>query len=206
MKLEYRKAGRRFPGQIVFQNLDLEIEAGSHWAILGANGSGKSTFLKTAFGALSLSEGTVQHSIDGQAVDMQSAALNIAYAAPYFELIEELNVLEFLKTAQGFRPFKNQLGPQEIIQKAMLEEAAKRKIRFLSSGMKQRLKLCLALFSEAKLIILDEPTSNLDQAGVQWFRDLLENEIEDRSLLIGTNYNEDEGFLCDQHLRVTDYQ
>ena len=206
MKLEYRKAGRRFPGQIVFQNLDLEIEAGSHWAILGANGSGKSTFLKTAFGALSLSEGTVQHSIDGQAVDMQSAALNSAYAAPYFELIEELNVLEFLKTAQGFRPFKNQLGPQEIIQKAMLEEAAKRKIRFLSSGMKQRLKLCLALFSEAKLIILDEPTSNLDQAGVQWFRDLLENEIEDRSLLIGTNYNEDEGFLCDQHLRVTDYQ
>ncbi|QNR25331.1 ABC transporter ATP-binding protein [Croceimicrobium hydrocarbonivorans] len=206
MKLEYRKAGRRFPGQIVFQNLDLEIEAGSHWAILGANGSGKSTFLKTAFGALSLSEGSLQHSIDGQTVDMQSAALNIAYAAPYFELIEELTVLEFLKTAQGFRTFKNQLGPQDIVQKAMLEEAAKRKIRFLSSGMKQRLKLCLALFSEAKLIILDEPTSNLDRAGVQWFRDLLENEIEDRSLLIGTNYNEDEGFLCDQHLRVTDYQ
>lgn len=206
MEIHFQQAGRRFPGQIVFQNLDLKIEEGSRWAILGGNGSGKSTFLKTAFGALSLSEGKVQHFQNGKAISLQNAALQIAYAAPYFELIEELSVLNFLEKAAGFRKFKSTYSPKTVLERALLKDAAQKKIRNLSSGMKQRLRLCLALLSESDFLILDEPTSNLDKAGAQWFRELLETELEGRSLLIGTNFNEDEGFLCEQQLRITDYQ
>lgn len=206
MEIQFREAGRHFPGQIVFQKLNLRIEAGSRWAILGGNGSGKSTFLKTAFGALSLSNGSVQHRMMSQDLSLQEAALRIGYAAPYFELIEELQVLDFLKKASGFRAFKKSTTAEEVLAQALLESAAKKKIRNLSSGMKQRLRLCLALFSEVDLLILDEPSSNLDRKGTQWFRELLERELDQRTLLIGTNYNQDEGFLCEHHLKITDYQ
>lgn len=206
MEILFRGAGRKFPGQIVFQNLDLHLEKGSSWAILGGNGSGKSTFLKCAFGALSLSDGQVEHRQNGITLSMADAALQIAYAAPYLELIEELQVLDFLQKAEGFRPFKQGLKAQDVLERALLKEAASKKIRNLSSGMKQRLRLCLALLSETNLVILDEPGSNLDQKGLAWYRELLESEIGSRTLLIGTNYNEDEAFLCKQELRITDYQ
>lgn len=206
MEIQFRQAGRKFPGQTVFQNVDLNIESGSRWSILGGNGSGKSTFLKTAFGALSLSEGEVQHFNNGQALDLQSAALRIAYAAPYLELIEELPVKEFLQRYAAFRPFRADASTSYILERTLLSEAAQRKIRFLSSGMKQRLRLGLALLSDADLIILDEPSSNLDRDGVQWYQTFLEEEIGSRTLLIGTNYNNEEAFLCDRQLRVSDYR
>lgn len=206
MEIQFRNASRNFPGQLVFKDLNLKIEEGSRWAILGGNGSGKSTFLKTAFGALSLSKGAVEHHHNNQLLSLQAAALKIGYAAPYLELIEELEVFNFLKKAQDFRPFKAPYQAESVLERALLKEAARKKIRNLSSGMKQRLKLCLALLSEVDLIILDEPSSNLDQAGSQWYRDLLQEELDGRSLLVGTNYNEDEGFLCEQELRITDYQ
>ncbi len=206
MEIFFRQAGRQFPGQVVFKNLDLHIEKGSRWAVLGGNGSGKSTFLKTAFGALSLSQGEIEHRSQGEKISLQNAALRIAYSAPYLELIEELQVLDFLKKAASFRNFKTNFSPVDVLEQALLKDAAHKRIRNLSSGMKQRLRLCLALFSDADLIILDEPTSNLDRAGSQWFRELLEAELDQRTLLIGTNYNEDEGFLCERELRITDYQ
>lgn len=205
MELEFRVASRKFPGQVVFQNLNLHIESGSRWSILGGNGSGKSTLLKTAYGALSLSSGDVIHRQNGAKIEAQAAALKIAYAAPYFELIEELTVLEFLRRYKGFRPFRADASPESIIERTMLLEAANKKIRNLSSGMKQRLRLGLALFTEADLVILDEPSSNLDQKGVAWYQQLLKEEIGSRSLLIGTNYNEEEAFLCDHELNVSDY-
>jgi ABC-type multidrug transport system ATPase subunit len=206
MQIEFRKAGRRFPGQTVFKELNLNIASGSRWAILGGNGSGKSTFLKTAFGALSLSSGSVTHFDHKCKLELQEAALRIGYAAPYLELIEELRVLDFLNVANGFRPFKGDFRPKDVLSFALLEEAAHKKIRNLSSGMKQRLRLCLAIYSKVDLLILDEPTSNLDEAGSQWYRALIERELDDRTLLIGTNFNENEGFLCDQRLEITDYQ
>jgi len=206
MRIEFHQATRKFPGQIVFKNLNLKIEEGSKWAILGGNGSGKSTFLKTAYGALSLSEGEVSHHLKGQKISLQDAALKISYAAPYLELIEELSLQEFLNRYKDFRPFRSGVNAEFILEQTLLKEARKKKIRNLSSGMKQRLRLGLALFSAAELIILDEPTSNLDADGVQWYRNLLASELADRSLLIGTNYNEDEAFICDQSLRITDYQ
>lgn len=206
MEIQFRQAGRKFPGQTVFQQVDLNIESGSRWSILGGNGSGKSTFLKTAFGALSLSEGQIQHYSKGQALDLQSAALRIAYAAPYLELIEELAVKEFLQRYAAFRPFRADARTDYILERTLLSEASQRKIRFLSSGMKQRLRLGIALLSEAELVILDEPTSNLDRDGVQWYQDFLQEEIGTRTLLIGTNYNNEEAFLCDRQLRVSDYR
>lgn len=206
MEIEFRGAGRKFPGQIVFQNLSLTIADGSTWAILGGNGSGKSTFLKTAFGALSLSAGSLEHRHGNRTIDLAEAALRIGYAAPYLELIEELQVLDFLKKAQGFRSFRKGLKAQDVLERALLKDASTKRIRNLSSGMKQRLRLCLALLSDVDLVLLDEPGSNLDHAGLQWYRELVETELAGRTLLIGTNYNEDEAFLCKEELRITDYQ
>lgn len=205
MKLRFQKASRKFGNQNIFMDLNLEIENGSRWAILGANGSGKSTFLKCAYGALSLTEGRIEYQAKDGSLSPTEAAHRMGYSAPYFELIEELSAVEFLNTLQKFRPFQKDWESQQILEACLLEHAAKKRIADFSSGMKQRLRLGVAVLSEVDLVILDEPSSNLDKEGLAWYQRFLEAHLNNRTLLVGTNYSEDEAFLCDQKLLITDY-
>ncbi len=206
MKISFQQASRTFGPQVVFKNLNLEIEAGSRWAILGANGSGKSTFLKCLYGALGLSSGKLTYSLDNKKLNPTEAARHMGYAAPYFEHIEELPAQEFLETVAKFRPFRKEWTASSILEVCLLKDARNKRITDFSSGMKQRLRLGLALLSDVELVILDEPSSNLDPAGLQWYQDFLKDHLDDRSLLVGTNYSAEEAFLCDHQLLITDYQ
>lgn len=174
------------------------------WAILGGNGSGKSTLLKTLYGALSLSGGTLHYQRAEKPMSPLEAARHISYAAPYFEMIEELPAEEFLNTYQQLRPLR--VRPLALLQAAYLENATSKPIAHFSSGMKQRLRLALALYSEADILLLDEPTSNLDQEGVSWFQKLLREERNGRSLVIGSNYQPEELTLIEHELHLKDYQ
>lgn len=204
MKISFEKAGRKFGAQVVFQNLSRTFEPGCRVAVLGGNGSGKSTFLKTLYGSLSLSSGTIAHEIAGQELKGHAVARQMSFAGPYFELIEELPATEFLEYYQRFRQFKPQISSADILERAMLSQATSKQVSNFSSGMKQRLKLALALFSKTEVVILDEPTSNLDPKGMKWYQELLKSELEDRSLFVGSNFSETETFLCEEKLELKD--
>ncbi len=206
MHISFSRAGRHFGAQTVFKNLDLSLEPGQRAAVLGGNGSGKSTLLKCTYGALSLSEGSVTWQWENQNLSPFEAAQKMSYAGPYFELIEELTALDFLKYYQRFRDFKGDTTPAYILEQAWLSEARQKPITHFSSGMKQRLKLALALFSDSSVVLLDEPTSNLDPKGMEWYQKLLKNELENRTLLVGSNFSETETFLCEEKLELKDYQ
>lgn len=206
MEIRYKQASRIFGKQVVFQNLDLHIKSGSKWAILGANGSGKSTLLKCSYGALSLSSGEIQHKHSAKDLNLIEAAKRIGYSAPYFELIEELPALELLQTLARFRPWRKDWSAQEILKACLLEDSKNKLVSDFSSGMKQRLRLGVALAAETDLIILDEPSSNLDRQGLKWYQDFLEAHLDGRTLIVGTNYSDEEAFLCEHQLRISDYQ
>lgn len=206
MTIRFEQASRTFGAQIVFQDLNLEIEDGSRWAILGANGSGKSTFLKCLYGALSLSKGKLKYLSDGQELIPIEAARKIGYSAPYLELIEELPAGELLDTIAKFRPWRASWNKQSILAACLLDHAENKRVADFSSGMKQRLRLGIALCSDTDLIILDEPASNLDRDGLSWYQNFLSEELADRSLIVGTNYSDEEAFLCNRQLRISDYQ
>lgn len=204
MEITLTQASRTFGPQVVFQGLDFHLAAGQMWAILGGNGSGKSTLLKVLYGALSPSGGNLLYSRENKPLSPQEAARRISFAAPYFELIEELPALEFLHTYQRLRPLT--VAPGELLEKAWLAKAARKPIAHFSSGMKQRLRLALALYSEGEVLLLDEPTSNLDQAGVEWFQNRLAEDRRGRSLVIGSNYQPEELILTQNELHLKNYQ
>jgi len=203
MQVEFKDAQRRFGAQIVFDKLNFTFAEGSKTAVLGGNGSGKSTLLKCLYGALGLSDGKLIYQSQNKELKAQEAVYQISFSGPYFELIEELPAQEFLETYQRFRRLL--IEPADILSYAYLADSSSKKIKQFSSGMKQRLRLSLALFSASELVILDEPTANLDPTGIAWYKELLRTKLGNRSLVIGSNFSEDEIFLCDKELKVTDF-
>ena len=129
----------------------------------------------------------------------------VTMAAPYLELIEELTLLELLAFHQTFKPFKNGLTTETVLERMFLSHARNKEIKYFSSGMKQRVKLGLAFFSDAPLVILDEPTANLDRQGANWYLDEVQQLGPEQILLIGSNQPEEYTF-CRNVLSVMEWK
>lgn len=205
MEVSFRNVAKRYRYEWIFRNVEFTFEAGKKYAILGPNGSGKSTLLKILAGHLTPSKGKVDFSFQGKRVDEDAVYKYISYSAPYIELIEEFTLTEAIKFHQKFKPFLNQLTPTDLIKILGFEKSKNKPIRYFSSGMKQRLKLVLSICSDASLLLLDEPTTNLDNQGMEWYRALVQKYAGDRLLIIASNVEADYDF-CDTTLNILDYK
>jgi len=209
MKITLSKAGKKFNRDWIFRNINLEFQPGAQVAILGPNGSGKSTLLQAIAGNLTLSEGSIQY--QSSTINLQSEITadevysHIAICAPYLQLIEELTLTELLEFHIRFKPLLNNMDVATAIGLIGLPEATHKQLRHFSSGMKQRVKLGLAILSNSSLLILDEPLTNLDDKARQWYYDLMEVFITDtRTVLVGSN-RPDEYTFCKQQVNILDY-
>lgn len=205
MDIKLNNIGRRFNREWIFESIDYTFESGSSYAILGHNGSGKSTLLQVIAGSLSASSGTIAYLEDGKNVDMDSIYQHIAVAAPYLELIEEFSLSELLDFHFRFKGPLNKLSTKQIIALAGLERSASKPLKYFSSGMKQRAKLTLALCSDTSLVLLDEPASNLDQSGISWYKEMVNQFGKNRTLIICSNQDYEYDF-CSFNMRITDYK
>jgi ABC-type multidrug transport system ATPase subunit len=206
MKIVLSDVSRKFNKQIVFRNISYTFEQGGRYAILGGNGSGKSTLLKVISSALTVSSGKAEYYQNEQILSQDAVPFNISIAAPYLELIEELTAAEFLNFHQKLKPFSKNLDVSAILKVLYLESSSNKEIRNFSSGMKQRLKLGTALLSQSSLVILDEPTSNLDPKGVEWYKGLVSDYGNGKTILVGSNFSEDEMGFCTNQLELKNYK
>jgi ABC-2 type transport system ATP-binding protein len=197
MQIQLINAGKRFNKEWIFRKLNLTFNAGGRYAIIGPNGSGKSTLLQLIAGYIQPSEGSIQTESGLSPVN-----LSVALAAPYLELMEEMTALEQVRFHHGFRKLK--LSPEALLKAAGLENASHKPICYFSSGMKQRLKLSLAFFTESDSLILDEPTTNLDEQGIELYRNWISNLDPQRILMIGSN-DKSEYFCCDTLIDLRDF-
>jgi ABC-type multidrug transport system ATPase subunit len=205
MKIELEKIGKRFRGGWIVKNVDLVFEPGQHYAITGPNGSGKSTLLKMMCGFLTPSKGKVHFSQDQQKVSLENAYRQLAYAAPYIELIEELNLSEAIDFHCRFRNLQNGLKSGDLIELLGFEKSQDKQVRYFSSGMKQRLKLALAICDSTPLLLLDEPTTNLDAQGSEWYANLLERFLGERTLIVASNVPTDYA-ICEEVVDILGYK
>jgi ABC-type multidrug transport system ATPase subunit len=129
----------------------------------------------------------------------------ISIAAPYLELIEEMTAIEFLKFHQKFKPLLPGWEFEKIISIVGLEKAAKKQIRYYSSGMKQRIKLAQAIFSDTPVVLLDEPCTNLDVEGVELYQQLIGNFSKNRLVIVSSNDLQEYSF-CDNSISILDYK
>ncbi|RRA97548.1 ABC transporter ATP-binding protein [Larkinella rosea] len=193
MQITTERLGKRFRREWIFRNVDLTLLAGNSYTFVGPNGSGKSTLLQTIAGVLPASEGTIRYSVEEKPVEIDDWFRHLVIAAPYLELIEELTLLELLTFHQSFKPFKNGITPDQLCELMYLNHARNKEIKAFSSGMKQRVKLGLAFYSDASIVILDEPTSNLDKQGVAWYSEQV-RQLSGQLLLIGSNQPDEYDF------------
>ncbi|MFM2014921.1 MAG: hypothetical protein RIQ51_411 [Bacteroidota bacterium] len=206
MQIQVSAASKRFNKEWIFSNLNFSFTTGQHYALIGNNGSGKSTLLQIIAGYIGLTKGEIHWTnTAGDAIDSANVFQHISIAAPYLELVEEFTALEQIAFHQQFKPLQNGLSPIELLEKIGLSNAANKQIRNFSSGMKQRLKLALAIFDQAPILLLDEPCSNLDQEGIQTYHQLMQAYAMHKLIIVASNDPQEYKF-CSQKVSLSEFK
>ena len=205
MNIILENIGRRFNRDWIFKGIDYTFEANNTYAILGPNGSGKSTLLQVLNGSLSPSAGKINYSDEGSQVDVEEIYRHLSLAAPYLELIEEFTLSEVIDFHFKFKQYKEGIGKSELLDILALQTNKHKLLKYFSSGMKQRVKLVLAFCSGTPMLMLDEPTANLDTQGIEWYLSLIQRFSTNRLTIICSNQEHEYSF-CDRNLNIGDYK
>ncbi len=205
MRITLEEIGRRFNREWIFRSINYTFESGKSYAILGPNGSGKSTLLQVISGSLTSSEGKLSYFSNNKQLDIENAFQHLSLAAPYLELIEEFSLAEHIDFHFQFKKYRHGYNKQNLISLLGLQHSEHKALKNFSSGMKQRVKLALAFCSDTDVLLLDEPTSNLDQQGIDWYLSLISEFSADRLVIVCSN-QEHEYTFCEQRIRVEDYK
>ena len=201
VNISIKSLGKRYNTEWIFRDLNLDFTWSKSYAITGANGSGKSTLLQVISGIQPTSEGTIQYQINDHQIDPEIIYKYLSICTPYQELIEEFTLTEMVDFHIGFKSLSNNLTTETLIEKLQLKSSANKEIRHFSSGMKQRVKLGLAVYSQTPILLLDEPTTNLDDKGIEWYKQLILEETKNRLLIICSNQLYEYNF-CDEIIRL----
>jgi len=195
--------GKRFGRRVLFRNLSFVLEGGRTLAVTGANGSGKSTLLKIIGGILRPTKGSVALHLNGQAVDDAERPLQTGFVAPYLNVYDGFSARENLAFLARVRCLPEAARRiTDVLDQVDLTPRADDLVGTYSSGMKQRVKYAAALLAEPPLLLLDEPTANLDAEGLAMVDRIVAYQREaGRLLLVATNVPA-EAARCDDVLRL----
>lgn len=205
MQINLTNTGKRFNREWIFRHCSYDFQSGKSYAITGPNGSGKSTLLQVIAGATLHNEGTVEFKAEQRTTNNEQHYSLISIAAPYLELIEEMTAKEMLEFHSKFKPLIQSLNIEEMLKIVGLENAINKQIRYFSSGMKQRLKLAQAFFSNTPVLLLDEPTTNLDADGIALYHTLISNYTKDKLVIVSSNVKQEYDF-CEEVIEIGDYK
>jgi len=205
MNIKLTNVGKRYNREWVFRNLSFGFNVSKHYAITVPNGSGKSTLLQLIAGAAIHNEGEIAYQHLGKIIKPEQTFKQISFAAPYLDLVEEMTLHEFLIFNGKMKSWIPGVDAQQITYILGLERSAHKQIRYFSSGMKQRVKLAQAIFSNVPAVLLDEPATNLDEEGMQLYKQLIAIYCKNRLVIISSNDKEEYSF-CDECIDMLKYK
>jgi ABC-type multidrug transport system ATPase subunit len=198
MKVELQNIGKRFKEEWIFKEVNTIIEEKSKTVITGFNGSGKSTILRIISGFEKPSVGKVF--FNGESIEKQFQ--NISICSPALKLPGELTLDETLNFHSKFRPFDQDIDSSSF----NLQVSKGKRLQDYSSGMLQRVKLGLSIFSQSTILLLDEPISNLDVNGINWYKEIIETRTKDKTVVVASNNIEDEYYFCKNELNINKFK
>jgi ABC-type multidrug transport system ATPase subunit len=187
LTIEVNSLSKRFNREWIFKNLSYSFKSGKTYAITGPNGSGKSTLLQILWGQLPQTSGSIHYTVANKVTPVEEIFGHVSIATPYMDLIEEFTLEEQLRFHFRMRKIRSGFTPEFILENLYLTHAKDKSISNFSSGMKQRLKLGLAFYTEASIIFLDEPGTNLDEQAFTWYMDNLRQLPKDILVFIASN-------------------
>ena len=187
LSLSIQNLGKRFNREWIFRKMNFTFEPGSTYAITGPNGSGKSTLLQVLWGQMPPSAGDLLYSKGSVSIPPEEVFHHLSIAAPYMDLVEEFTLSEQLKFHFSLKKSREGMGVDEMIERMYLTASRNKFISNFSSGMRQRVKLALAFFTQAEIVFLDEPGTNLDVQAFDWYLKQLHALPKETTVLIASN-------------------
>jgi ABC-type multidrug transport system ATPase subunit len=193
---------KKYNRQIIIDQLSFTYKAPESIAIIGANGKGKSTLLQILSGYITPNSGSVEYLYNQHQLKPEDFYRCISIAAPYLDLIENFKLQELVEFQLLHKPADQNLNAKEIIHLAYLNDHQNKTLATFSSGMKQRLKLVLAITANVPLIFLDEPTSNLDIKAKYWLSDLFSSFCKEKLVFVASNSVPEELMLTQNQIQL----
>jgi Cu-processing system ATP-binding protein len=181
--IEVRHAVKRYGDVVAVDGVDLTVEAGQVFGLIGHNGAGKSTLFKMMLGLVSANAGEIR--IGGQPIGgpgFRGVRRQLGYLPEnvvFYDNLSGLETLAFFARLKGVD--RAECGP--MLQRVGLSAAAGRRVKGYSKGMRQRLGFAQALLGKPKLLFLDEPTTGLDPEGIRDFYRIL-REMKDEGATV----------------------
>ncbi len=206
MHIQLENIGKKFGREWIFRGVNHSFEPGKPTVILGANGSGKSTLLQVISGSLMQGTGKTNYSLNGKKISQEAIYSHVTIAAPYLELMEEFTLTESVSFHGKFKKWRNGWKEKNIIERSGLAQAKDKQLRNYSSGMKQRVKLLLAILSDTPLLLLDEPCSNLDRTACEWYAELIRENSDNRTIIVCSNQTKEEYFFCSEEILMEKFK
>ncbi len=190
--IEAKDLSKYFGRRLIFKDLNFQMNECGIFGIAGANGSGKSTLVKIIAGINSPTSGKIIHQVSGKEILPEKLHNYIGFVSPYLVLYEEFSAWENLNYIAQIRGIEfNKARIESLLNKFLLFPRKDDIVKTYSSGMKQSLKFIFALMHSPKLIILDEPTSNLDKEGKESVYRIVESEGKNSIVIIASNEKSD---------------
>lgn len=189
IKIVAENVTKDFNRKPVFQNISFSLSSPSSLAITGKNGAGKSTLSKIISGLITPSRGSIKYLIENQVIDAEGFKHYVGFVSPYLNLYDEFTALENLQYLSRIRSsiIQNAERYRELLELVGLWQRRNDFVCTFSSGMKQRLKYAFALLHKPQVLILDEPTSNLDFDGVEFVKAVVAEQKNSGILIVATN-------------------
>lgn len=203
LKIVLDNIEKKFNKDLLFSGININFEVNNRYALMGANGSGKSTLLQIISSYLSPSKGQISYFYNNQKIEENEVFHHVSIVAPYLELIEEMTLTEFLEYHFSFK--QKLISINEMIDYVGLNLSKNKPIEKFSSGMKQRVKLLQAFMSNSPILLLDEPCSNLDQAGFETYTQLMNNFSKNKIVIVASN-DLQEIKPCNHQINISDYK
>jgi ABC-type multidrug transport system ATPase subunit len=191
LSIQFKSVSKRFSRRWILKDFNFTFKSGNLYGIRGRNGSGKSTLLRLLCGQLTPSRGAITYQQDGKDLKVDQIYRLVSWAGPYLELVEELSIEDFFRFHFNIKAPLPGIKIEEIPALIELDSFRRRKIRDCSSGMRQRVLLASALYSNTPVLMLDEPTVTLDSEAIEWFHQQLNQYGTGRLVLIASNEADD---------------
>lgn len=189
-RVEAEDLVRRFGDNVALDSVSLSIEPGETFGLLGANGAGKTTFIRLVTGYLVPSGGRI--TVDGLSPvsDARAVHARMGFAAETSRIYPDLRVAGFLRFAAGARGLAGgalEAAVARTLSRFSLESVSKRLVGNLSKGYQQRVSLAQAFLHDPSLLIVDEPTSGLDPLQQEEVRATLSESGASRTVILCTH-------------------
>jgi heme exporter protein A len=205
-QVKVEKLTKIYGRRLIFKDITFCFDQNGMWGISGHNGSGKSTLVKILAGIIGASKGSVTHLLGEKKITPDKLHEHIGFVAPYLVLYDEFSAQENLMHVSKIRevPF-NKEKIDYLLNEFLLYDRRNDEVKGYSSGMKQRLKYVFALMHSPKVLILDEPTSNLDSSGKETVYKIIQSEAASTIVIIASNEESDLA-LCRDVIQLEKYK